>query len=351
MKLANASFLLISCLIACQAWAHHGPVGSAVLYDRSRLVVLEGELTEIFWRNPHVRFRIGVPGDTGDGIIWELEFAGTPAGLPSRGLRPELAQVGDQVKVAGWVSKRYPSSLGVSNILLANGQEYAQSSAKLMWSSRRAQGSQQRPADRAPTVTSEQATEGIFRVWGMEMRPSEWMATHNYDHLLTAAGREAKADFDPVSHPILDCVPRGMPERMLPSSMEFVDEGKRVIMRHFWWGGDRIIHLDSDEASAGTPHSHLGYSVGYWENKDTLVVRTTHVNYPYFERNGTPQTDQVEFVERFTLSANEARLGYELTATDPMMYAEPIVVYAEFTWVPGAVIETSNCELWNRSGN
>ena len=46
--------------LAIPASAHHGPVGSPSLYDVEDLVVLEGELTEVFWRSPHVRFRLKV---------------------------------------------------------------------------------------------------------------------------------------------------------------------------------------------------------------------------------------------------------------------------------------------------
>ena len=67
-----------------------------------------------------------------------------------------------------------------------------------------------------------------------------------------------------------------------------------------------------------------------------LVVETTRVNYPYFDREGTPQSDQVAFEERFTVVLAEgeepARLDYRLTATDPVMFAEPLVIETAFNW-------------------
>ena len=85
-----------------------------------------------------------------------------------------------------------------------------------------------------------------------------------------------------------------------------------------------------------------------------LVVDTTLVNYPYFDREGTPQSDRVAFEERFTVILAEgdepARLDYRLTATDPVMFAEPLVVETSFNWAARNNIETSSCEMWERSG-
>ena len=39
--------------------AHHGPPNES-LYDTTEPVVFDGEITEVFWRNPHARFRIRV---------------------------------------------------------------------------------------------------------------------------------------------------------------------------------------------------------------------------------------------------------------------------------------------------
>ena len=343
--------ILLACLAATQLRAHHGPVGAPAFYDTDELVVLEGTLTEVFWRNPHVRFGLKVVDESGEEAFWELE-TGVPSQMESGGFTADLFPVGAQVKAAGFVSRHRSDFLGLRNMLLPNGMEYAGGRGELIWSDQRLVPEnvpdRERRADRPATEA-----ESIFGIWGMGLRPSEWMAEQDYDHVLSEAGRAAKDAFRPIDHPILQCVPRGMPERMLPGSMEFVDEGERIVMRHFWWGGDRVIHLDRDAPPEGTPHSHLGYSVGRWESDNALVVDTTLVNYPYFDREGTPQTDQVEFEERFTvmLAVGEepARLDYRLTATDPVMFDEPLVIETAFNWAARGNIETSSCEMWERS--
>lgn len=346
---ALAGILLL--FAAFQARPHHGPVGSTAFYNTDELIILEGELVEVFWRNPHVRFGLNTVDESGEETFWELE-TGVPSQLESGGFTADLFPVGSEVKVAGFVSRHRDDFLGLQNMLLPDGREYAGRRRVLLWSTERLEP-EDAPRRERPLEADSTPADSLFGVWGMHMLPSEWMAEQDYDHVLSAAGRAAKAAFDPIDHPILDCVPRGMPERMLPSSIELVNGSDRIVMRHFWWGGDRIIHLDRDAPPAETPNSHLGYSIGRWETENTLVVDTTHVNYPYFDRDGTPQSDQVAFEERFTLipagGGEPARLGYRLTTTDPVMFDRPLVIDTEFTWSPGASIETSSCELWERS--
>ncbi len=351
MMLRSTFSLCVMITASTQVGAHHGPVGAPAFYDTDQLVVLEGELTEVFWRNPHVRFGLKVVDESGSEAFWELE-TGVPSQLESGGFSAEMFPVGGRVRAAGFVSRHRSDFLGLRNMLLPNGLEYAGGRGELIWSDRRLEPANAPDRERRDARPQAEA-DGIFGVWGMSLRPSQWMDRQDYDHVLSEAGRAAKDAFRSIDHPILQCVPRGMPERMLPGSMEFVDEGDRIVIRHFWWGGDRIIHLDRDAPPDGTPHSHLGYSVGRWESEHVLVVNTTLVNYPYFDREGTPQTDQVAFEERFTVmlavGGEPARLGYRLTATDPVMYDEPLVIDAAFDWSPRGSIVTSSCELWERS--
>jgi hypothetical protein len=88
----------------------------------------------------------------------------------------------------------------------------------------------------------------------------------------------------------------------------------------------------------------LGYSVGQWEN-GTLVVSTTGIDWPYFDDAGTPQSEFVESVERFTLSEDEKRLDYEVVITDPETLLEPVVVAWHWDWVPGEALQSYNCTL------
>ena len=59
-----------------------------------------------------------------------------------------------------------------------------------------------------------------------------------------------------------------------------------------------------------------------------------------------PQTDAVELIERFTVTEDQSRLDYELTASDPAVLLRPSVRTAHWMWVAGVEIEPFECMLW-----
>ena len=100
-----------------------------------------------------------------------------------------------------------------------------------------------------------------------------------------------------------------------------------------------------DSTAAGeVPPSPLGYSVGRWDGR-TLVVDTTRVNWPWVDNSGTPQSQAVEFEERFTVSADQTRLDYQLTVTDPATFTEPAVYDRYWLALVGASIRTYGCQV------
>ena len=111
MRIKNAvlsisTMSVIVALASSRSEAHHGP-SVEPLYDTSALVELAGEVSDVFWRNPHVRFRVRVTEGDEAGEIWELEM--NPINILARaGLNADLLQRGDAVKVAGVVSRRNP---------------------------------------------------------------------------------------------------------------------------------------------------------------------------------------------------------------------------------------------------
>ena len=85
-----------------------------------------------------------------------------------------------------------------------------------------------------------------------------------------------------------------------------------------------------------------------WDAGDgnTLIVRTTRVNWPYFDSIGiVPQSEAVEIAERFTLSDDETRLTYDLEVSDPATFTAPVSARWEFGWRPDMVVEPFDCTL------
>ena len=127
------------------------------------------------------------------------------------------------------------------------------------------------------------------------------------------------------------CVPQGMPSIMQnPLPVEFIDNGDKINLRLTSFGVLRTIHMDGESSRDSIPVSNLGYSVGR-RRGDTLEVRTTRVGWPYYDDIGTPQTESVEIMERFSLADGKSRLMYSQTVTDPQSYLEPLTT--SWNWV------------------
>ena len=65
----------------------------------------------------------------------------------------------------------------------------------------------------------------------------------------------------------------------------------------------------------------------------------------FFDNEGTPQSENVTIVERFTLSDDEMNLSWEAVITDPENLAEPATVTKGYTWVPGEQIMEFDCTI------
>ena len=89
------------------------------------LVELEGQITAVFWRNPHPRYKLRVLNSAGEEETWELELNGSPIGYARMGITADdIVRTGDHVKVAGYISRQDSHSLGLLHVLLPNGKEF-----------------------------------------------------------------------------------------------------------------------------------------------------------------------------------------------------------------------------------
>ena len=338
MRFITSILIQMTLLISAPVLAHHGAVTNSALYFADELVEIEGELTEVFWHNPHTRARLRVVNDDGEGTTWELELGPTPRQLESMGLIPE--DLLGNVKAAGYVSKRNAQSFGVLYFLLPDGREYVQGRAREpRWSSVRL-ASVTSEIDPAKVRAAEAAADGIFRMWGESGRGLE---SDLNSRSLTQRGRDLAAAYDPLTdNGQLDCQ-HGMPGTMFGrSSIEISDEGDRIRIHVAQYDIQRVIHLDVEEPLGESQASPVGYSVGRWD-ADVLVVTTTHVDWPYYSNFGTPQSDQVSYVERFSVSDDGQILNYSITIADPAIFAEPFTMERTRQAAPGVEIEPYNC--------
>jgi len=324
------------CVVSTGVSAHHS---FAAFYRLDEIVEIEGEITEIRWRNPHTLFSVR----TANGDIVEVE-SNSVSVLDRMGVGADLLSVGDRIRVAGQPARRSPDQMFATNVLLSDGTEALFTwDAKPRWETVTLGNAEVWLSDGEGRETSAQ-DDGIFRVWITNVSNPEGRLIKPPDggYPLTAEARASQARFSPDDdNPFIGCQ-AGMPRIMNAiTPMEIIDRGGHVEINIELYDAQRLVWLDASTAPVPAP-SFLGHSTGHWE-RDSLVVETNNINWPYFDQSGIPQSAALEITERFTPSADRNRLQYEMTVNDPETFTQPVIFSKYWTWRPGEEVRLYNC--------
>jgi hypothetical protein len=87
-------------------------------YDETQPITLNGTVTKLIWKNPHVLLDVDVKGGTGEVTKWELELD-SPNGLLSQGWKVDSFKAGDRVIVSGYRAKNGSNSARARKVTLA----------------------------------------------------------------------------------------------------------------------------------------------------------------------------------------------------------------------------------------
>jgi len=331
--LSNAVFFSAS-LLPLTILAHH----SRAHYGQE-IFELDAEIIAVDWRNPHVTFTMEAMNPEGELEIWELEGGSTYMLDRYSGLNRDLFNVGDQVKIAGPISAIRPNEMLVTNMLLPNGKE------ALMLPNSPSRWPDQ--IEGMELTLQSNPEHSLFHVWSIDPDAPSGIGDAGGADVsnisMTDAAKISLAEYDrDTDDPALRCVKPGMPSTMSnPHPIHFVDEGDRIIVHIQENDVVRTIYLNEDNRNTAIPRSPLGYSVGHWEGT-TLVVHTTNINWPYFDRTGIPLSEQVSVVEYFEIDQVGNRMTIRVVTTDPINYTTPITSQRHYMLL-GEPVKTYNC--------
>lgn len=302
--------------VCCAADAHHSR--SPFLLDET--IQLEGVITEVSWRSPHVYFQIETSTESGEGATWTLEGHSIP-GFLRLGWRQDSIEVGDRVVVLAHPNRvREKTFAMLYSATLPEGTTYY---AYAIPEGRTVPGAPNRAATAPSTDFSGtwrhvipvlEAAVGSFRP------PSEWP--------LTARGRSQVEQFDLNADPALDCVPMGVPRLILATySHRWIRTEAAIRILKERSPQVRIIHLDRTEPPQGAEPSELGYSIGRIEPDGTLVVTTTGFSFtPWGNSRGLDSSDRKRVIERYSLTNDGYSMDVSYTIDDPVYLSEPVTV-------------------------
>jgi hypothetical protein len=132
-------------------------------------------------------------------------------------------------------------------------------------------------------------------------------------------------------NPDVWCLPIGLMQyHNHPQPSQIVQTKNLMLITYESNYGLRYVYLDGRPAPNNDPQPWwFGYSRGWWEGNDTLVVETTHFNSEerasWHDVNGTPWSDQLKMTERFR-RPTFGQLQVDVTIEDPKVFAKPFTV-------------------------
>jgi len=339
MRLARLVALFIGfALLATAARAHHSQAG---IFNSTKTIEITGVIQSVSWRNPHGQILLSVKDEAGKETVWDAETASISI-LRNRGADGSSIRVGDRVTIAGSPSVRNRPEILARSVLLPSGYEFTFGSPNAYFPAGKAGRVIGRAKIEGDVAAATARANGLFRVWSTNMSDPAAFPMFKGGYPLTAAGRTGLTRWNPRDNVLLKCGTKGTPLIMIsPLPMELVKDGDRVIMRLEEYDTVRTIHMNP-KAVAPAAHTLYGFSRGHWEGT-TLVVETDHIAAGYFDHEGTPQSDQIKTVERFTPNADQSRLDYTLTTTDPVNFERPFTLTRYFLWKPENSVHPYEC--------
>src|SRR5688572_17361349 len=267
--------VLVALALPGAAAAHHSFFGR---FDTERLAELEGEVTDVLWRNPHAYFTVRA-----DGVAWEIETSSLTV-LKRMGIEAGTIRVGDRIRIAANPPAGDKKEMYARHVLLPDGRELLLNVGLApRWAERgRAVGDESLLMARAGDPSRPEL--GIFRVWSHTRTIARLFpevtdpAVDINAYPLTPAARAALAEFDrSTDNPTANCVPKGMPTIMeAPYPIEFVrQDNGGIALKLEEYDLTRYLYMNPGVTRELATPGPLGDSVGWWDGA-TLVVRTTH---------------------------------------------------------------------------
>lgn len=307
--------LAVLSLAGVPAAAHHSPA----MFDMTKDVVLEGTVTEVSWRNPHVYFAIEVAEPGGRTRVQQIE-AGPVSNFVPLGVGPDSIARGERVVV-----QSKPNRSPGGGVMLG-------------WLMTKTDGTVIPLHVRAfaPTTPGSTQAAGVAGTWVPQGTGFARLAVTARSWPFTAEGQAATAQGDAARSAVnADCVPFGPPAIMaLPAAIRITADDARVTFELDSMDVERTVDLAAREHPANLEPSWLGHSIGRWDG-ETLVVDTIGFRaHPGGHGFDLASSAAKHVVERFTLGADRKHLEYEATVEDEGYLAAPVTHRMEWDYRP-----------------
>jgi hypothetical protein len=129
----------------------------------------------------------------------------------------------------------------------------------------------------------------------------------------------------------VQCWPIGVPLIVnMNDPMQILQTAEKVTILYARDNQVRHIYLN-EQHPADPVRNWYGYSVGHYEGSNSLVVETRGQNdKALVDRFGTPRSEKLRVVERYTIEPDRSSISVELTIEDPETFTTPWTAYATY---------------------
>lgn len=324
--------------------AHH----SRAMFEIDETIELEGTITNVLWRNPHVFLVIDAVNAEGGTDRWTLE-SHSVSGLLGNGWQQDSLQAGDHVRIVANPSTDESKPFGLLDYVILD-------DGKLFYSFRA-------PEDVnaiAPEVRDNRAQVASSDFSGTWTR----MSTASPEAALRAAlvgggfdaptglpltdtGREQVERFDLRDDPYLDCVPLPVPRIITwPYAQRWSWLNNDLLMEKEMSPQVRTINFDQASAPQGYILNELGYSFGRITEDGALIIETSgFAQTPWGTTRGLDSSAQKHVTETYKLDNNGFEMSFTYTLTDPVYLTEPLVETGRFRKIIDHEFTSELCDI------
>lgn len=303
------------------AFSHHSFPAE---FDRSKQGELTGTIVEVWFKNPHARYRMQVPNEDGSLSEWDIQTTSVTS-LRQSGWGPDTLKIGETVRVWGDLGHGNTKKLYMRGMQKSDGTEYLPMGAVRIPSERDqvtasasnkysyAQVNPDHPIDISGTWSNFYKFQ--LTVDDLEPKPTPF----------TDEGRRI---FEATEHwhdDVLRCMPLGLPRTFgSPYAMEIVDAGTHYVVIHEQNNTPRWIWMNGREIPPDLAPSYMGFSIGRWED-DVLVIETGNLVAGTLDGSLLPMSgDGTRIVEHWVFSDDRLTMDRTMTIHDPY-YTKPLI--------------------------
>lgn len=316
----------ISVFFVAPALAHHN---WAALYDVEGDLEIEGVVTEVVWRNPHVVMYFTVDQGTPNEKTYSTASNSVSA-LARMDVTKDLVAVGTRVRAAGYPSRTKDTDFFMNHLLLMDaGREIVfLRTAEARWPEESARvGNANYAHGLNPQEDVSERPTSVFAVW------STIFGAQGSHRALSGPGDSFKIDYA-EQRGEGNCVSKDIWTAMgSPYPMQLIDNKDGTINVHMEEHDTiRTVLMNVEHDDAGTVRNNLGYSTGHFVG-DTLLVTTT------FAGSNSP----IQIHETFALSDDRNHLNYTQVLINPESDDLPVVGAKWWEFQPDSFVQPYDC--------